>query len=345
MNTRHTLFGTSLSLAMIAMSHGDMKYQSVSLSAEAYCQTTQDIAASNEKVLSKSGHSATAACGETFVSAYFNPGKGQCSMAAGSTGPSAQPQEGEGWVLTDNSAGYAAVEVEFEIDIITCFTMSRCLEGSVIEIWQEDNLMHSFKKADDAGALLPGKYQFKMENNPFEEPAWAEVTFEQASGIAGDIDNNGVLDQRDLVEMVEQIRKGPGVAAKPESAKRKPSLESQKRRPRCGNEFGQDASKPQTARRKARAAKSKAGSGPAVENRGGEKRPDWSDATPIDKLPANFADDGRSNSINAADAKAQPEKGSKRPAENAISIERLQGDMDGDEQITMMDLAELLGQL
>ena len=76
MNTRHTLFGTSLSLAMIAAGHADLKYQSVSLSAEAYCQTTEDRASSKENALSKYGNSITAECGETFVSAAFDAGKG-----------------------------------------------------------------------------------------------------------------------------------------------------------------------------------------------------------------------------------------------------------------------------
>ena len=345
MNTRHTLFGTSLSLAMIAAGHADLKYQSVSLSAEAYCETSEDHASTKGSALSKNGNSISAECGETFVSAAFDGYKGHCSMAAGSTGPSAQPQKGEGWTMTDNSAGYASVEVEFEIDMITCFTMTRCLDGSVVEIWQEDNLMHSLEKADDAGALLPGKYQFRMENNPFEEPAWAEVSFEEASGVAGDIDNNGVLDQRDLVEMVKQIRKSPSVAGKERPSQYKPTIEGQKRRPRCGNEFKQDDSKPQTARSKGRNAKRKANNGPSVGPKGGKQRPAWSDANPVDKLPAGFAGDERSNSINAAGAEDKPGQGGKRPAPNAISIERIQGDMDGDGQLSMMDLAELMSRL
>ena len=344
MITRNTLFGTSLSLAMITLAHGEMSFQSVSLTAEAYCENTEDVASTSESVLVKYGNNLTAECGQTMVSAYFKPSKGRFSMGAGSTGPSTQPQSGEGRMLTDNSMGYAAVEVEFEIDAITYFTMSRQREGAEVEIWQGDNLIHFFHQADDCGALLPGKYQIKMENNPFESPAWAELSFEQASGVAGDIDNNGVLDERDVVEMLKKIREIPSLEAKSKSGNT-PQLAEKKRRPRCGNDFPQSNSRPQNSLGKPHASKDRSDSRPAVEAGGNKKRPSWLDATPVEKLPPNCAGDERSNSINAADAKAKPAKNSKGDTENAISIGRVQGDMNGDGQITIEDLAELLSQL
>ena len=343
MTANQTLFTSTLALALMTAAHADLEYQSVSLTAEAFCEYSQDL--KSESSLDAAGDSeVSASCGATDVSAYFNQGKGRFSMAAGSTTANAKPLEGNGF--TDNGMGHAAVEITIAIDQVTHFRMPRCLEGSKVQVWEGKNMIHTFQRPDDEGGLLPGTYQFTMENSSFEEPAWAEISFEQASGISGDMDNNGTLDQRDLVKMLDAISNGPSVAGNgKEKTRRGNSIEAGKqRRARCGTK--PTASKnskqddPGFAASKPRGKWNKPGSGASVAH-ANSKKPNLSDCTPMDKLPPNFAGNDRTNSINAASSGKEPRK----PSPDAISIERIQGDMDGDGQVSMQDLAELLSRL
>ena len=343
MTASQTLFTSTLALAMMTAAHADLEYQSVSLTAEAFCESSQDL--KSESSLNAAGNSdVSASCGATDVSAYFNQGKGRFSMAAGSTSANAKPQEGNGF--TDNSMGYAAVEITIEIDQVTHFRMPRCLVGSKVQVWEGKNMIHTFQRPDDEGGLLPGTYQFTMENSSFEEPAWAEISFEQATGIKGDLDNNGTLDQRDLVKMLDAISKAPSVADNgKKKTRRGNSIEAGKqRRARCGTKptatKNSKQEEPKFAASKPQGKRNKPGTEPSVADRD-SKNPVLSDCAPMDKLPPNFAGKDRSNSIDAASAGKEPRK----PSPNAISIERIQGDMNGDGQVSMQDLAELLSRL
>ena len=347
MTTRHALFCTALTLATVTAANADLNYDSVSLTAEAYCEHTQDLRSSNAPSM-QSERTMFAACGATEVTSYFNQGENGFIIGAGSTGPNSAPQQGSDHPrqsdqpgLSDNSMGYASVEIEFSIDQVTYFSMSRSLNGSTVEIWEGDNLIHAFQDAGDEGGLLPGSYVVKMENHPYETPAWAQISFEQDSGIKGDLDNNGVLDQNDLVKMLGQLDKDSKIGQRAHTIKRNPAVEAkQNRRGRCGTKApeGKGAREQGYVASKPRADRNKPGTGPATKERG-SKGPDLSDCTPMDKLPS-ISPKVDNTTINAA-------KGSKEYSQtrNALSMKRLQADMDEDGKVTMKDVAKLLGKL
>ena len=340
MTTRHALFCTALTLATVTAANADLNYDSVSLTAEAYCEHTQDLRSSNAPSM-QSERTMFAACGATEVTSYFNQGENGFIIGAGSTGPNSAPQQADDRRLSDNSMGYASVEIEFSIDQVTYFSMSRSLNGSTVEIWEGDNLIHAFQDAGDEGGLLPGSYVVKMENHPYETPAWAQISFEQDSGIKGDLDNNGVLDQNDLVKMLGQLDKDSKIGQRAHTIKRNPAVEAkQNRRGRCGTKApeGKGAREQGYVASKPRADRNKPGTGPATEERG-SKGPDLSDSTPMDKLPS-ISPKVDNTTINAA-------KGSKEYSQtrNALSMKRLQADMDEDGKVTMKDVAKLLGKL
>ena len=340
MTTRHALFCTALTLATVTAANADLNYDSVSLTAEAYCEHTQDLRSSNAPSM-QSERTMFAACGATEVTSYFNQGENGFIIGAGSTGPNSAPQQADDRRLSDNSMGYASVEIEFSIDQVTYFSMSRSLSGSTVEIWEGDNLIHAFQDAGDEGGLLPGSYVVKMENHPYETPAWAQISFEQDSGIKGDLDNNGVLDQNDLVKMLGQLDKDSKIGQRAHTIKRNPAVEAkQNRRGRCGTKApeGKGAREQGYVASKPRADRNKPGTGPATEERG-SKGPDLSDCTPMDKLPS-ISPKVDNTTINAA-------KGSKEYSQtrNALSMKRLQADMDEDGKVTMKDVAKLLGKL
>lgn len=340
MTTRHALFCTALTLATVTAANADLNYDSVSLTAEAYCEHTQDLRSSNAPSM-QSERTMFAACGATEVTSYFNQGENGFIIGAGSTGPNSAPQQADDRRLSDNSMGYASVEIEFSIDQVTYFSMSRSLNGSTVEIWEGDNLIHAFQDAGDEGGLLPGSYVVKMENHPYETPAWAQISFEQDSGIKGDLDNNGVLDQNDLVKMLGQLDKDSKIGQRAHTIKRNPAVEAkQNRRGRCGTKApeGKGAREQGYVASKPRADRNKPGTGPATEERG-SKGPDLSDCTPMDKLPS-ISPKVDNTTINAA-------KGSKEYSQtrNALSMKRLQADMDEDGKVTMKDVAKLLGKL
>ncbi|MAJ45716.1 MAG: hypothetical protein CBC35_00130 [Planctomycetes bacterium TMED75] len=345
MTNRHSVFCTALTLATVTAANADLNYDSVSLTAEAYCEHTQELRSSDAPSM-QSENTMSASCGATEATSYFSQGENGFIIGAGSTGPNSDPQQGTGHPgqsdqpgLSDNSVGYASVEIEISIDQVTYFNMSRSLAGSTVEVWEGDNMIHSFQQSGDDGGLLPGNYLFKMENNPFEAPAWAQINFKQASGVKGDVDNNGTLDQRDLVKMLGQLDHDLKIQQPARKTKRNNAIEAkQTPRGRCGTQdpqgstYGYVASKPSGPR-------SKPGSGPATEDRG-SKESDFNYGTPMDKLPGSVSNKGQDNTINAG-------KGSKEYSRviNAISIERLQGDMDEDGKVTMKDVAKLLGSL
>ena len=347
MTTRHALFCTALTLATVTAANADLNYDSVSLTAEAYCEHTQDLRSSNAPSM-QSERTMFAACGATEVTSYFNQGENGFIIGAGSTGPNSAPQQGSDHPrqsdqpgLSDNSMGYASVEIEFSIDQVTYFSMSRSLNGSTVEIWEGDNLIHAFQDAGDEGGLLPGSYVVKMENHPYETPAWAQISFEQDSGIKGDLDNNGVLDQNDLVKMLGQLDKDSKIGQRAHTIKRNPAVGAkQNRRGRCGTKApeGKGAREQGYVASKPRADRNKPGTGPATDERG-SKGPDLSDCTPMDKMPGSSAKD-RNNTLDAGKNNKEDSRQG-----NAISAKRLQADMDEDGKVTMKDVAKLLGKL
>ena len=309
MTTRHALFCTALTFATVTAANADLNYDSVSLTAEAYCEHTQDLRSSDAPSM-QSERTMFAACGATEVTSYFNQGENGFIIGAGSTGPNSAPQQADDRRLSDNSMGYASVEIEFSIDQVTYFSMSRCLNGSTVEIWEGDNMIHAFQDAGDEGGLLPGSYVVKMENHPYETPAWAQISFEQDSGIKGDLDNNGVLDQNDLVKMLEQLDKDSKIGQRAHTIKRNPAVGAkQNRRGRCGTKGpeGKGAREQGYVASKPRADRNKPGTGPATDERG-SKGPDLSDCTPMDKVPGGSAKD-RNNTLDAGNNNKEDSRG------------------------------------
>lgn len=346
MTNRHSLFCTALTLATVTAANADLNYDSVSLIAEAYCEHTQDLRSSNAPSMQEQD-TMSASCGATDVTSYFNKDENGFVLGAGSTGPNSNPRQANGHPghtqnpqLSDNSMGFASVEIELSVDQFTYFSMYRSLVGSTVEIWEGDTMVHSFQQVGDQGGLAPGSYLFKMENNPYEAPAWAQISFEQTSGVAGDLDNNGILDQNDLVKMIGQLDDDQKVLGRAHKIKKHNATNAKRtHRGRCGTEDPQDtsASEHGCVARKPSGPRTKPESGPTADERG-SKGPDFSNCTPMDKLPSSMGKDGKDNIINAG-------KGSEEYSRPVNSIERLQGDMDGDGKVTMKDVAKLLERL